>query len=104
MNGNKDVIARFVALGVVLVNTILSACGINPIPFSQDEVYIVVSALLTCGVAIYTAWKNNSVTSAAKTSDKVMKAIQNGIVTIDAIDDLLETAEEEFKKHNADNE
>lgn len=95
---NKDVIARFVALGVVLLNTVLSLFGINPIPFSQDEVYIIVSAILTCGVTIWTAWKNNSVTSEAKIADRVMTALKNGSTTIEAVEDLINTTQETIEK------
>ena len=95
---NKEVIARFIALGVVLLNTVLSLFGIKPIPFSQDEVYILVSAILTCGITIYTAWKNNSVTAPAKMGDKIMTAIKNGEVTLEAVDELLNAAKETLDK------
>ncbi len=87
-----NVIARFIALGVVLINSVLTMFNINPIPFSQEEVYGIVSTILTCGVAIYTAWKNNSVTKEAKMADKIMLALKNGEYTIEslqeAVDDL----------------
>ncbi len=87
-----NVIARFIALGIVLINSVLTMFNINPIPFSQDEVYGIVSTILTCGVAIYTAWKNNSVTKEAKMADKIMLALKNGEYTIEslqeAVDDL----------------
>ena len=95
---NKDVIARFVALGVVLLNSILTAFNVNPIPFSQDEVYMIVSAILTCGVTIWTAWKNNSVTSEAKIADRVMTALKNGSTTIEAVEDLINTTQETIEK------
>lgn len=86
---NISTIARFVALGVVLLNEILTMFNINPIPFSQDETYGAVSAILTCGVAIYTAWKNNSVTKEAKAADKVMVALKNGEYTIESLQDAI---------------
>lgn len=95
---NKDVIARFVALGVVLLNTVLSLFGVNPLPFSEDEVYIIVSAILTCAVSIWTAWKNNSVTAPAKIGDKIMTAIKNGEVTLEAAEELLNTEKETLDK------
>ena len=82
---NIDVIARFVALGIVLINSILTIFNINPIPFSQEEAYGIVSIILTCAVAIYTAWKNNSVTKEAKMADKIMLALKNGEYTLESL-------------------
>ena len=86
---NTDVITRFVALGVVLVNSILTTLNINPIPFSQEEVYGIISTILTCGITIYTAWKNNSVTKEAKMADKIMLALKNGEYTLESLQEAL---------------
>ena len=85
-----NVIARFVALGVVLINSILTMFNINPIPFSQEEAYGIVSTVLTCGVAIYTAWKNNSITKEAQVADKIMLALKNGEYTIESLQEAVE--------------
>ena len=87
---NISVISRFVALGVVLINSVLTMFNINPIPFSQEEAYGIVSIILTCGVAIYTAWKNNSITQEAKAADKVMLALKNGEYTLESLQEALE--------------
>jgi SPP1 family holin len=87
---STDVIARFVALGIVLINSVLTIFNINPIPFSQEEAYGIVSTVLTCGVAIYTAWKNNSVTKEAKIADKVMVALKNGEYTLESLQEALD--------------
>ena len=86
-----NVIARFVALGIVLINSVLTMFNVNPIPFSQEEAYGIVSTILTCGVTIYTAWKNNSVTKEAKMADKVMLALKNGEYTLESLQEALET-------------
>lgn len=85
-----NVIARFIALGIVLINSILTMFNINPIPFSQEEAYGIVSIILTCGVSIYTAWKNNSVTKEAKMADRVMTALKNGEYTLESLQNALE--------------
>ena len=85
-----NVIARFIALGVVLINSILTIFNINPIPFSQEEAYGIVSIILTCGVTIYTAWKNNSVTKEAKMADRGMTALKNGEYTLESLQNALE--------------
>lgn len=85
-----NVIARFIALGIVLINSILTMFNVNPIPFSQEEAYSIVSIVLTCVVAIYTAWKNNSITKEAKMADKVMVALKNGEYTLESLQEALE--------------
>lgn len=85
-----NVIARFIALGVVLTNSILTMFNINPIPFSQEETYGIVSTILTCGVAIYTAWKNNSITKEAKMADKIMLALKNGEYTLESLQEAVD--------------
>lgn len=88
---NVNVIARFVALAVVLINSILTMFNVNPIPFSQEEAYGIVSTVLTCSVAIYTAWKNNSITKEAKIADKVMVALKNGEYTLESLQKALDS-------------
>ena len=85
-----NVIARFVALGVVFINSTLTMYNLNPIPFSQEEAYAIVSTVLTCGVAIYTAWKNNSVTKEAKMADKVMRALKSGEYTLESLQEAVD--------------
>lgn len=87
---NINIISRFVALAVVLINSILTMFNVNPIPFSQEEAYGIVSTILTCGVTIYTAWKNNSITKEAKMADRVMLALKNGEYTIESLQEALE--------------
>lgn len=73
MKVSKETIVRTVVLFVALLNTVLNACGKNPLPFSDDEVYTGVSAVVTTVAAVWAWWKNNSFTSAAFKADEVLK-------------------------------
>lgn len=73
MKVSKETIVRTVVLFVALLNTVLNACGKNPLPFSDDEVYTGVSAVVATVAAIWAWWKNNSFTSAAVKADEVLK-------------------------------
>lgn len=73
MKVSKETIARTVVLFVALLNTVLNACGKNPLPFSDDEVYTGVSAVVATVAAVWAWWKNNSFTSAAVKADEVLK-------------------------------
>ena len=70
MKVSKETIARTVVLFVALLNTVLNACGK---PFSDDEVYTGVSAVVATVAAVWAWWKNNSFTAAAVKADEVLK-------------------------------
>ena len=88
-----DVIVRAAVLILSLVNLILTELGVNPIPFAGEESYAAVSSIIASLAAVWAAWKNNSVTSAAKTGDKIMAAIKAGRVTAGEAEKLLEAIE-----------
>lgn len=73
MKVSKETIVRTVVLFVSLLNTVLNACGKNPLPFSDDEVYTGVSAVVATVAAVWAWWKNNSFTAAAVKADEVLK-------------------------------
>lgn len=73
MKVSKETIVRTVVLFVALLNTVLNACGKNPLPFSDDEVYTGVSAVVATVAAVLAWWKNNSFTAAAVKADEVLK-------------------------------
>lgn len=78
----SDVILRTAVLAVTWVNMILTGYGLNPLPFSDDQVYEGVTALLAFGASIWAWWKNNSFSTPAieadKYKDKYKEALKNG--------------------------
>ncbi len=64
-------IIRTIVLAVTLLNSILTACGINPLPFSEEQVYEGLSAVATVIASIWAWWENNSFTKNAIAADKV---------------------------------
>ena len=71
-------IARTVALAVTLLNTILTAAGKNPLPFSDTEVYSAVTTAATAVTAIIAWWHNNSFSKEAIQADEYMDKLKNG--------------------------
>lgn len=63
-------IVRTVVLAITLLNSILTACGINPLPFSEEEMYEGLSAVATVIASIWAWWENNSFTKAAILADE----------------------------------
>lgn len=90
---NKEIIIRAAVLVLSLLNLILSALGKNPIPLSEDGAYIVISSVVASAAAIWNAWKNNSVTKAAKAGDKLMTAVKASRITAEEAAKLLEAIE-----------
>lgn len=78
MKPNKDTIIRTVVLIFALINQVLTVIGINPLPFSNEEVFEAVSVILTVGASIAAWWKNNSFTKAAIKADTYMKELKEG--------------------------
>ncbi len=69
MKTKTDTIIRTVILALALINQVLLALGKNPLPFSEDGVYQVLSALFTAAGALWAWWKNNSFTKNAIRAD-----------------------------------
>lgn len=67
---------RTAVLILALLNTLLSAWGKNPLPFSEEESYQAISAAVTAAVSLWAWWKNNSFTSAAITADEYMAKLK----------------------------
>lgn len=71
-NISAGTIARTIVLIVALVNTLLTAFGKNPLPFSDEEVYAGVSAVITVVVSLVAWWENNSFTKKAIEADAIL--------------------------------
>lgn len=73
---SKETIIRTGVLILTLANTLLSAFGKNPLPFSENDIYQAVSAVCTVAATVWAWWKNNSFTSAALKADEYMKELK----------------------------
>ena len=75
-----DTIVRTIVLVLALVNQVLAIYGKNTIPITEDEVYQLVTLLITSGSALWAWWKNNSFTQAAIKADEHMDMLRkNGV-------------------------
>ena len=75
-----DTIVRTIVLVLALVNQVLAIYGKNIIPITEDEVYQLVTLLITIGSALWAWWKNNSFTQAAIKADEHMDMLRkNGV-------------------------
>ena len=97
---SKETIIRTVILVVTLINTLLTALGLNPLPFSENEIYQVISSVCTVAAAIWAWWKNNSFTKAAIKADEIMKQIKEAAKEekVDSLDDKADSNKQDELK------
>ena len=76
MKTKKETIIRTIVTFLVLCNSTLSMTGKNPLPYSDEELYSGVSAILAVITTLWSWWKNNSFTSAALRADEYLNEIR----------------------------
>lgn len=74
----KQAIIRLIVLVILLFNQMLTSMGMNPLPFSEEQIYEAVSSVATVVIALWTWWKNNSVTKHAIAADEYLKELRKG--------------------------
>ena len=77
MKITAETIARTIVLVIALLNQIFAIFGRDQIPIAEDNVYQLVSILFTIGAAIWSLWKNNSVTQNAIKADEYLKELKD---------------------------
>lgn len=78
MNNVKiDTIVRTIVLIIALANQALAIAGKEVFPVSEDQVYQIVTLIVTVGASVWAWWKNNSFTKAAIEADKVLDQLKN---------------------------
>ena len=76
MEANIKALVRIIVTFVCLINAVLVAKGISPIPFDEALVTEVVSYLFAGGMALWSWWKNAPITKAAQEAQVYLKAIK----------------------------
>lgn len=75
-NIKPETIIRTICLVIALVNQVLLAFGKQPIPVEDEQVYTLVSTLVTIIVSIWAWWKNNSFTQPAIKADEYLSKLR----------------------------
>jgi SPP1 family holin len=76
-NVKTDTIVRTIVLILALVNQGLAIAGKEMLPFTEDQVYQIVTLIATIGASAWAWWRNNSFTKAAIEADKVLEELRN---------------------------
>lgn len=72
-----DTIVRTIVLLIALANQALAIAGKEEFPVTEDQVYQVVTLIVTIGASVWAWWKNNSFTKAAIEADNVLAELKN---------------------------
>ena len=67
---------RLLVAAILAFNTVLTAKGINPIPFDETAFSDIALQIATGLSVIWVWWKNNNVTKTAKRAQSYKKALQ----------------------------
>lgn len=76
MKVKTETIIRTIVLILALANQVLAIYGKEKIPITEDEVYQLVTLIVTIGSAIWAWWKNNSFTQPAIKADEYMEKLR----------------------------
>lgn len=76
-NVKADTIIRTIVLIIALLNQGLAIFGKEAFPITEDEVYQVVTVIVTIASSVWAWWKNNSFTKNAIEADKVLDNLKN---------------------------
>lgn len=76
MKVKAGTVIRTTVLLLAVVNQLLTATGKNPLPFSEEEVYQALTAVLTAVSSITAWWKNNSFSQAAILADEYKDSLK----------------------------
>ena len=76
MKVKTETIVRTIVLILALANQVLAIYGKDKIPVTEDEVYQLVTLIVTIGSAIWAWWKNNSFTQPAIKADEYMEQLR----------------------------
>lgn len=88
---SPSVWARYIVGVVATINMIFTALGCNPIPYSEDKLYIVVSSILQFVVIFMNTYMNNATSKEAITADEIMYLLKSGLIQIDDMRKLIDS-------------
>lgn len=76
MKVKTETIIRTVVLILALINQVLAITGRQAIPITEDEVYQLITLVVTIAAALWSWWKNNSFTIPAIKADEYLEQLR----------------------------
>ena len=76
MNERTKAIINLVVAVLTVVNVVLQAFGITPLPITEDMIYTAVSGVLAIVACVWAWWKNNNMTEAAQKAQELLNDLK----------------------------
>lgn len=76
---------RYILMILTIANTILTRLGITPIPVEEEQIYQIVSDIITIVVLIVNTYKNNSTSPEAIKADAYLQNLKGNNVEYDSV-------------------
>lgn len=73
----KGTIVRTIMFGIVLINMVLKAIGIEVISVDESQVYEFVEMVISALILVLGFWKNNSFSKNARKADEYLKSLKD---------------------------
>lgn len=73
---SSKAIIRLIVAAILLINSILTAKGINPIPFDENAFTDIATQVFAGLGCIWVWWKNNNVTKSAQYAQESLKELK----------------------------
>lgn len=77
MKGKVEALIRLIVALVPAINIILVYFNKSPLPFSEDEINVALSAVVSFIGILWSWWKNNNITFEAQTSQKLLDSMKS---------------------------
>lgn len=91
---------RWSLVFIITINSILTMFNCNPIPYSEEGIYMIVSYTLNIIILIVNTYKNNSTSKEALIMDQLMRALK--IAAFSDKETILEKLKEILKELNGE--
>ena len=86
MDVKKRAVTRLIIAAIAMLNAILTAAGVNPIPFDETLVTEWISYAFDAAMLVWVWWKDAPITEAGITGHDIMRAIkEDGIEILDKL-------------------
>lgn len=90
MSEKTKAIIRLIVALVPVANIVLTALGKSPLPFSQEEVNVGVSTVVSVAGILWAWWKNNNITIEARIGQETVDKLKADRFKIGGEEDPLE--------------
>lgn len=90
MRDRIEALIRLIVALVPAINIILVYFNKSPLPFSEDEINVALSAVVSFLGILWSWWKNNNITFEAQTSQKFLDQLKDDAGKVGGEGDPLE--------------